>query len=294
MHSRQKLATSERRTCRVLGVARSTLQYKAVSTDDEVLRLAMIRLANQYGRYGYRKVAELLRVEGWPPLGRFVPQIACRAVVNHKKIERLWREEGLQLPRRHKKRRRLYHKDSSIIRLRPQHPNHIWSVDFVHDKLSNGRPYKMLTALDEYTREALCVAVKPKMNSADVLDALYPLLLRRGKPEYIRSELPVEGAIGSSPMGDGSEFIATALQDWLRKVGIKPIQIYPGSPWENGYNERFNGTLRREVLNAEWFHTTKQAQIVINTWLRQYNRVRPHQALNMRPPIPETLRKSGP
>ncbi len=267
MHSRQKLATSERRTCRVLGVARSTLQYQAVSTDDEVLRLAMIRLAKQYGRYGYRKVAELLRVEGWP--------------VNHKKIERLWREEGLQLPRRHKKRRRLYHKDSSIIRLRPQHPNHIWSVDFVHDKLSNGRPYKMLTVLDEYTREALCVAVKPKMNSADVLDALYPLLLRRGKPVYIRSD-------------NGSEFIATALQDWLRKVGIKPIQIYPGSPWENGYNERFNGTLRREVLNAEWFHTTKQAQIVINTWLRQYNRVRPHQALNMRPPIPETLLKSGP
>ena len=105
VHSRQKLAASERRTCRVLGVARSTLQYKAVSTDDEVLRLAMIRLAKQYGRYGYRKVAELLCVEGWP--------------VNHKKIERLWREEGLQLPRRHKKRRRLYHKDSSIIRLRP-------------------------------------------------------------------------------------------------------------------------------------------------------------------------------
>jgi len=92
----------------------------------------------------------------------------------------------------------------------------------------------------------------------------------------------------------GPEFIAKALQDWLRKVGIKPIQIYPGSPWENGYNERFNGTLRREVLNAEWFHTTKQAQIVINTWLKQYNRVRPHQSLNMRPPVPETLQKSGP
>lgn len=94
------------------------------------------------------------------------------------------------------------------------------------------------------------------------------------------------------PLDDGLEFIATALQDWLRKVGIKPIQIYPGSPWENGYNERFNGTLRREALNAEWFHTTKQAQI-INTWLRQYNRVRPHQAPNMPPPIPENLHKSG-
>ena len=140
----------------MIGLARSTLQYKAVPKDDEPLRLAMIRLAKQYGRYGYRKVAELLRFEGW--------------AVNHKKIERLWREEGLQLPQRYKKRKRLYHKDSSIIRLRPQHPNHIWSIDFVHDKLSNGRTYKMLTVLDEYTREALCVTVKPKMNSADVLD----------------------------------------------------------------------------------------------------------------------------
>ena len=247
-------------------MARSTQRYKIAPKDDEALRLAMIRLAKQYGRYGYRKITELLRIEGW--------------LVNHKKIERLWREEGLQLPQRHKKHKRLYHKDSSIIRLRPHHPNHIWSVDFVHDKLSNGRSYKMLTVLDEYSREALCVAVKSKMNSADVLDALYPLLLRHGKPEYIRSD-------------NGSEFIATSLQDWLRKVGIKPIQIYPGSPWENGYNERFNGTLRHEVLNAEWFHTTKQAQIVINTWLKQYNRVRPHQALNMRPPVPETLLKVG-
>jgi len=214
----------------------------------------MIRLAKQYGRYGYRKITQLLRIEGWK--------------VNHKKIERLWREEGLQLPQRHKKRKRLYHKDSSIIRLRPQYQNHIWSIDFVHDKLTNGSSYKMLTVLDEYTREALCVAVRPKMNNQ--------LLLRKGKPEYIRSD-------------NGPEFIAAQLQQWLRKVGIKPIQIYPGSPWENGYNERFNGTLRREILNAEWFHTVKQAQVAINSWLRQYNHVRPHHALNMRPPIPETL-----
>ncbi len=137
----------------------------------------------------------------------------------------------------------------------------------------------MLTVLDENTREARCVAVKPKMNSADVLDAPYPLLLQHGKPEYNRSD-------------NGAEFVAAALQDWLRKVGIRPIQIYPASPWENGYNERFDGTLRREVLNAEWFHTTKQAPIVINTWARQYNRVRPHHAPNMRPPLPETVLKN--
>lgn len=221
----------------------------------------MIRLAKQYGRYGYRKITALLRMEGWR--------------VNHKKVERLWGEEGLQLPHRHRKRRRLYHKDGSVIRLRPTHPNHIWAIDFVHDKLSNGRSYKMLTVLDEYTREALSVAVRPKMNANDVLDALHPLLMKHGKPEFIRSD-------------NGPEFIAAHLQDWLKKVGIRPMQIYPGSPWENGYNERFNGTLRREVLNAEWFHSTKHAQVAINIWLRQYNQIRPHHALNMRPPVPET------
>jgi len=251
----------------VIGLARSSLQYRPTPRDDDELRLAIIRLAKQYGRYGYRKVTELLHVEGWR--------------VNHKKVERLWREEGLQLPQRHKKRRRLYHKDSSIIRMRPTHPNHVWAVDFVHDKLSNGRSYKMLTVLDEFTRQALAVEVRTKMGAEDVLEVLYPLLLRHGTPEHIRSD-------------NGPEFAAEAMQDWLRRVGIKPIRIYPGSPWENGYNERFNGTLRQEVLNAEWFTTTKQAQVVINHWLRQYNHTRPHQALNMRPPVPETILEKAP
>jgi len=179
------------------------MHYRPAPKDDDALRLALIRLAKQYGRYGYRKVGELLAVEGW------------RA--NHKKVERIWREEGLQLPHRHKKRRRLYHHDASVIRLRSKYPNHVWAIDFVHDKLSNGRPYKMLTVIDEYTREALCVAVAPRMGSADVLEALYPLLLKRGKPEYIRSD-------------NGPEFVVAPLQEWLTKVGIKPIHIYPGSP----------------------------------------------------------------
>lgn len=247
-------------------MSRSTLHYTATPNDEDNLRLALIRLAKQYGRYGYRKIAELLRIEGWK--------------VNHKKVERLWREEGLQLPQRHKKRKRLYHKDSSVIRLRPKYPNHIWSIDFVHDRLSNGCSYKMLTVLDEYTREALCVAVKARMGNADVLEALYPLLLTHGKPEFIRSD-------------NGPEFIAEAFKAWLTKAGIKSIRIYPGSPWENGYNERFNGTLRREVLNAEWFTTIDQAKIIITKWLKQYNHIRPHQALGMRPPVPETLHRSG-
>ena len=136
----------------------------------------------------------------------------------------------------------------------------------------------MLTVLDEYTREALCVAVRPKMNAHDVLDALHPLFMKYGKSEFISSD-------------NGPEFIAKYLQDWLKRVGIKPMQIYPGLLWENGYNERFNGTLRKEVLTAEWFHTTRRAQVATNVWLRQYNQIRPHHALGMRPTVPETLLK---
>jgi len=265
--ARQRLNTSERRTCKTVGMPRSSQRYLNRPKDNEDrLRLALIRLAKQYGRYGYRKITKLLQIEGWK--------------VNYKKIEKLWREEGLQQPKRHKKKKRLYHKDSSVIRLRPKYENHIWSIDFVHDRLSNGSSYKMLTVLDEYTREALCVAVKPKMGNAEVLEALYPLFLCHGKPEFIRSD-------------NGPEFAAENFQKWLTKVGIKPIRIYPGSPWENGYNERFNGTLRREVLNAEWFTTIEQARTVINKWLKQYNTIRPHQALNMRTPIPETLHQNG-
>ena len=242
------------------------MRYQETARDDDELRLALIRLAKQYGRYGYRKITTLLRIEGW--------------TVNHKKVERLWREEGLQLPQRHKKRKRLYHKDSSVIRLRAQHPNHVWSVDFVHDKLSSGRRYKMLTVIDEYTRQALCVSVGTRMGHDEVLDALYPLFIKYGKPNYLRSD-------------NGPEFIAGGLQAWLKKTGIQPIQIYPGSPWENGYNERFNGTLRHEVLNAEWFSTLKQAQVAINKWLKEYNHIRPHQALNMKPPVPETVLHRG-
>ena len=138
----------------------------------------------------------------------------------------------------------------------------------------------MLTVVDEYTRQALAVHVAHKMSAADVLAALYPLLITHGRPYYIRSD-------------NGPEFTAEVFQKWLAKVGIKPIRIYPGSPWENGYNERFNGTLRREILDTEWFVTTKQAQTAINAWLKQYNHIRPHQALNMRPPVPETLLKNG-
>ena len=192
--------------------------------------MLLIRLAKQCGRYGYRKITELLRIEGWK--------------VNYKRIAQLWREEGFQLPQRHKKRRRLYHKNSLIIRLRSTHPNHVWAIDFVQDRLSRGRNYKILTVLDEYNRQTLAVTVRTRMGVEDVLEALYPLLLRQGTLEYIRSD-------------NGPEFVAEAILGWLTKVGINPIRIYPGSPWENGHNERFNGKLRWEVSNAERFTTTE-------------------------------------
>ena len=237
------------------------MRYQGAPRDDDRLRPELIRLARQYGRYGYRMIAELLRAEGWH--------------VNHKKVERLWREDGLQLPARHKKRKRLSLKDASVIRLRPKYQNHIWAIDFVHDKLSNGRPYKMLTVMDEYTRQALTVHVDTKLGSAEVLEALYPLIIQRGKPEYIRSD-------------NGPEFASEMFQTGLKRVGIEPIHISPGSPWENGYNARFNGTIRNEILNANWFQTTQQAQATINCWIKEYNHIRPHQSLGMRPPIPET------
>jgi putative transposase len=177
----------------------------------------MIRLAKQYGRYGYRKIAQLLRLEGW--------------VVNHKKIKWLWREEGLQVQHRHKKRTRLYHKDISVIRLRHQYPRHIRKGDFVHDQLSKGHSYKMLTVIDGYTRRH-CMAAKPKIGHTEALDALYALFLKHRKPHYIRFD-------------NGSEFFAHDLAAWLKKVGIKPIQIYLENPWKNGYNEHFNVILRR-------------------------------------------------
>jgi len=257
------LGSCERRTCQVLGQARSTQRYlsrKKVKYED-ALRLAIIRLAKQYGRYGYRKITALLRIEGWS--------------VNHKKVERLWREEGLQVPKRHKKRKRLYDHKHSIIRMRPLYPHHVWSVDFVQDRLIRGRKYRMLTVIDEYTRQCLTVHAQFNLTSQEVLETLSQLFIQHGKPIYIRSD-------------NGSEFKANLLQQWLKAVDVEPLYIYPGSPWENGFNERFNGTLRNEVLNAEVFYSLKEAQSVIKQWVQQYNHIRPHQSLNYRTPVLET------
>jgi len=232
------------------------------SVDEEILREDIIRLASKYGRYGYRRIIALLMVEGW--------------VVNHKRVERIWREEGLKVPKKQPKRARLYLNDGSCIRLRPLYKNHVWSYDFVSDRLHNGKSIRMLTVIDEYTRKCLAICVGSFLKSDDVLDVLSTLFITEGVPNYIRSD-------------NGSEFTAKATREWIGSVGVKTAYIEPSSPWENGYNESFNGKLRDELLNTEIFYTLREAQVLIEQWRRHYNEVRPHSSLGYRPPAPRAV-----
>jgi putative transposase len=227
--------------------------------DEEALKAAIIRLATQYGRYGYRRIHALLKVEGWH--------------VNHKRVERLWREEGLKVPRKQPKKGRLYLNDGSCLRLRPCWPNHVWSYDFVVDRLADGRKLRLLTIIDEYTRKCLAIKVGYHLTSNDILDTLSDLFIQEGIPEYIRSD-------------NGSEFKAQVLKEWLQSLHVQTAYIEPGSPWENGYNESFNGKLRDELLNQELFYTLKEAQVLIEEWRQYYNHIRPHSSLGYRPPAP--------
>ena len=252
---------SERRACRVLGQVRSTQRRTPRASEfEQHLVRRMIELACQFGRYGYRRITALLRWEGWQ--------------VNHKRIERLWRQEGLKVPSRQPKRRRLWLGDGSCIRLRPEYPNHVWSYDFVADRTTDGRPLRMLTVIDEYTRECLAIDVERGLRSDDVIFRLEQLFVERGVPAHIRSD-------------NGPEFTAKAVREWLERLEVRPLFIEPGSPWENGYNESFNGKLRDELLNGELFETLVEAQVLIENWRWEYNHQRPHSSLGYRPPAPE-------
>ncbi len=260
---RDRLGVSERRACRVLGQHRTTQRRVARGRKDEDLLVAdMIELARQYGRYGYRRIAALLRQAGWQ--------------VNDKRIERLWRREGLKVPAKQPKKGRLWFNDGSCIRLRPEYPNHVWSHDFVHDRTHDGRVFRTLNLIDEYTRECLMIRVDRKLNSVDVIDVLTDMFILRGPPAFIRSD-------------NGPEFVAEAVREWIAAVGAQTAYIVPGSPWENGYCESFNARLRDELLNGEIFYTLKEAQIIIEKWRKHYNTIRPHSALGYRPPAPETI-----
>ena len=221
----------------------------------------IVELAKEYGRYGYRRITWLLQEEGWR--------------VNHKRVERLWRREGLKVPRRQPKRGRLWLNDGSCVRLRPEHRDHVWSYDFVADRTHDGRALRMLTLIDEYTRECLAIDVGRSLTSEDVIERLATLFLERGTPEYLRSD-------------NGAEFTAKAVRDWLARLGVRTLFIEPGSPWENGYIESFNGKLRDELLNGEVLTTLLEAQVLIERWRRHYNTARPHRSLGNKPPAPET------
>jgi transposase InsO family protein len=259
----QGLGVSERRACRVLKQPRATQRYVAQPSDEEArLAVRVVELAREYGRYGYRRVTAMLRDEGWG--------------VNHKRVERLWRAEGLKVPAKQPKRSRLWFNDGSCIRLRPTYPNHVWSYDFMADRTHNGSAFRILNIIDEYTRECLVSRVERRLSHEDVLAELAWLFCTRGLPAYIRSD-------------NGPEFTAERVRDWLSHLRVGPLFIERGSPWENGYIESFNGKLRDELLDGEIFYTLKEAQVLIEDWRRHYNTQRPHSSLNYRPPAPEAI-----
>jgi len=257
------LRVSERRACQVLGQARTTQRHSShIRNDEERLVARTIELATQYGRYGYRRITALLKQEGWK--------------VNHKRVERIWRKEDLKVPKKQPKRGRLWLNDGSCIRLMPEYKDHVWSYDLMMARTAEGRAFRILTIIDEYTRECLAILTQRRITSGDVIEQLFYLFIFRGTPGYIRSD-------------NGPEFTAKAVRSWLNDLEVTTLFIEPGSPWENGYIESFNGKLRDELLNREIFTTLIEAKILIEQWRKEYNQVRPHSALNYRPPAPETI-----
>ena len=252
----------------MLGQHRSTQRRIPRGRDDEDRLVAdMIELARRYGRYGYRRIAALLRDAGWQ--------------VNDKRVERLWRREGLKVPGKQPKRGRLWLNDGSCVRLRAERADHVWSYDLVHHRTHDGRAFRTLNVLDEFTRESLAIRVRRKLSSVDVIDVLTDLFILRGIPAYIRSD-------------NGLEFVAEAVRQWIAAVGVRTSFIEPGSPWENGNIESFNARLRDELLNGDIFNTLKDARVLFEDWRRHYNTVRPHGSLDTGRRLPRrSFRQAG-
>lgn len=249
----------------MIGQLRGTQRYIPVpQTQREKLRARIIELATQYGRYGYKTITSLLILEGWE--------------VGKDRVHRIWREEGLQVPQKQPKRRRLWLADGSCIRLRPQHRNHVWSYDFVSDQTHDGRKFRILNVIDEYTRECLASYVARRIRSQDVIFVLAELFIKHGVPEHVRSD-------------NGPEFVAKILMKWFKQLEVKPLFIEPGSPWENGYCESFNGKMRFQLLDGEIFTSLLEAKVVIENWRRHYNEFRPHSSLGGRPPLAPEARE---
>ena len=260
----RELKVSERRACRAIGQIRSTQRYQPTPNQvQEKLEGRVIQLASEYGRYGYRQITDLLKMEGWD--------------VGKDRVFSIWQREGLKVPQKQPKRGRLWLAEGSCIRLRPEFKNHVWSYDFVSDQTHDGRKFKILNIIDEYSRECLASVVARRIRSQDVILVLADLFLKHGIPKHIRSD-------------NGPEFIAKNLVAWIKSLEVQPLFIEPGSPWENGYCESFNGKMRFEFLDGEIFYSLLEAKILIERWRVHYNTKRPHSSLGGRPPAPETFR----
>ena len=255
---REKYGLSERHACRIVGQHRGTQRYvPTLLADEDGLTRAIVALASEYGRYGYRRVTALLKAAGWQ--------------VGKDRVQRIWRREGLKVPQRHRPRSRLWLNDGSCVRLLRR--NHVWSFDFVQAQTHDGRSLRILTLIDEHSRTCLALKVARRINSVGVIEALADAMCLHGIPENIRCD-------------NDPEMISKALRKWVAKTGPQIQYIAPSSPWENGYYKSFNGKLRDECLRQEIGYSLKEAQIVISLWQTTYNRVRPHSSLGYRPLAP--------
>lgn len=242
---------SVRRACALLAVARSSLGYTSrLARKDAPVVTAMRRLAAQYPRFGYRRIQVFLAREGW--------------TMSADRMYRLWRQNGLQVPRRRPRKRITGHRSRPVPAIAE---NHLWAYDFVFDACANGQQLKCLTIIDEFTRECLAIDVAGSIRSGRVIEVLSRLISVHGAPRYLRSD-------------NGTEFVARAVLRWLLANGITTALIDPGKPWQNGLDESFNGKFRDECLSLEWFRTRAEAKVIIEGWRRHYNRVRPHSSLN--------------
>lgn len=257
---RERLGASERRACRITGQHRSTQRHKPRDHDrDDALRECLRTLSREHPRWGYRKAWSLLREEGWP--------------ANRKKIQRLWREEGLRVPQKRRKRRRLGSSTTGAVRLRAERPNHVWALDYQYDTTTDGRILKLLNVVDEHTREALAIHVARKIDADQTVSVLEEVVRERGRgPELLR-------------MDNGPELTANALRDWCRFGGTGTAYIEPGSPWQNPFVESFNSRVRDEKLSVEAFDSLLEAKVVIEEWRNTYNTLRPHSSLGWKTPV---------
>jgi transposase InsO family protein len=242
-----------------LNQPRSAQRYEAKPRDDEPKLIARMRtLVRQRPRFGYRRIGVLLRREAW------------RA--SDTRVLRLWRREGLKVPQKKRKRRRLGVSENGCDRRRAEHKNHVWCWDFVFDRTASGSPLKWLSIVDEYTRECLTLKVDRSITSQDVIDTLAELFAMRGVPRFIRSD-------------NGPEFVAHAIRDWLAQVEVQTLYVEPGSPWENGYAESFHSRLRDEFLALEIFDNLRAARELTAAWKEDYNHHRPHGSLGYQTPV---------